>query len=96
MAVVSATSNGADENSFAVKEDKKGWLSKRTHFTHRWKPAWFQLKETKLLYGENEEDRKRTFFLRAGTTSEQQGWMEAICEAQLSSRDHATNACVVQ
>nr|XP_046147215.1 pleckstrin homology-like domain-containing protein [Oncorhynchus gorbuscha] len=126
MAVVSATSNGADENLVEIKEDKKGWLSKRTHFTHRWKRAWFQLKETILFYGENEEkllkpinlvgavvevveggdgsfewtitpkDRKRTFFLKAGTIAEQQGWMEAICEAQLSSRDHATNACVVQ
>ena len=63
MAVESATSNGADENS-KLKEDKKGWLSKRTHFTHRWKTTWFQLKDTQLLYGQNEEVRseERRFY----------------------------------
>ncbi|KAJ8008880.1 hypothetical protein DPEC_G00083030 [Dallia pectoralis] len=124
MAVVSATSNGAHEN--ALKEDKRGWLSKRAHFSHRWKTVWVQVKESQLLYGENEEklmktinlvgavvetvegrdgsfewtispkDRKRTFFVRAGCAAEQKEWMEAICEAQLRSTDHATNACVVQ
>ncbi|KAG9347380.1 hypothetical protein JZ751_004947 [Albula glossodonta] len=39
---------------------------------------------------------RRTYFLRAKSEAEQQGWMLAICEAQLSSRDHASNACVVQ
>lgn len=39
---------------------------------------------------------KRTFFLRAGSAEEQQQWMVAICEAQMSSGEHASNACVVQ
>ncbi|KAJ8275006.1 hypothetical protein COCON_G00096310 [Conger conger] len=125
MAVVSATSNGLVENTTETKENKKGWLSKRTHFSYRWKPAWFEVTETKLLYGENEEepqktinligaevealegdgafgwtitpkDSSRTFFLRASSEAEQRGWMLAICEAQLSSTEHASNACVVQ
>ncbi|XP_067097314.1 pleckstrin homology-like domain-containing protein [Osmerus mordax] len=124
MAVESATSNGADENS-KLKEDKKGWLSKRTHFTHRWKTTWFQLKDTQLLYGQNEgkpvksidivgavvetdegggsygwtitpKDRSRTFYLRAESVVDQQGWMLAVCEAQLTSTEHASNACVLQ
>ncbi|KAI1897382.1 hypothetical protein AGOR_G00082730 [Albula goreensis] len=125
MAVVSATSNGLAENTTETKENRKGWLSKRTHFTYRWKPAWFEVTETKLMYGDSKEvpqktinligaevaategDRaygwtitpkhsRRTYFLRARSEAEQQGWMLAICEAQLSSRDHASNACVVQ
>lgn len=39
---------------------------------------------------------KRTFFLRAGSAEEQQQWMVAICEEQMSSGEHASNACVVQ
>lgn len=39
---------------------------------------------------------KRTFFLRAGSAKEQQQWMVAICEAQMSSGKHIPNACVVQ
>lgn len=38
----------------------------------------------------------RTFFLRASTQEEQQQWMEAICEAQMRSQEHVSNACVVQ
>ncbi|KAG5276602.1 hypothetical protein AALO_G00107560 [Alosa alosa] len=49
MAVVSATSNGTVEN------DRKGWLLKRTHFTYRWKLAWFELKDSLLVYGDNEK-----------------------------------------
>lgn len=56
-AVESATSNGTNANSAEIKDEKKGWLSKRTQFTHRWKPTWFQLNETQLVYGENEEVR---------------------------------------
>ncbi|KAJ8270966.1 hypothetical protein GJAV_G00121270 [Gymnothorax javanicus] len=125
MAVVSATSNGVVENTAQKKENKRGWLSKRTHFTYRWKPAWFEVTEGKLRYGENKEepqktinligaevqalegdgifgwtitpkDSRRTFFLRASCEAEQQDWMFAICEAQLSSREHASNACAVQ
>ena len=54
--VESATSINGDTK----QQDKKGWLSKRTQFTHRWKPAWFQLKDTQLVYGENEEVRSIT------------------------------------
>ncbi|KAK3516938.1 hypothetical protein QTP70_028230 [Hemibagrus guttatus] len=126
MAGTSATSNGASEKrSEEAEEAKKGWLSIKTHFTRRWKPAWFQLKDSKLYYGGNgknpgksisligaemealEQDgrfdwtirpqgSKRTFFLRAGSAEEQQKWMVAICEAQMSSGEHASNACVVQ
>ncbi|KAL0967276.1 hypothetical protein UPYG_G00250200 [Umbra pygmaea] len=126
MAVVSATSNGVDEKSIAINEGKKGWLSKRTQYTHRWKKAWFELTDSQLLYGEDEKkrlkiinlvgavvetvegrdgsfewtvtpkDRKRTYFVRATSTAEQQEWMEAICEAQLISRDPATKTCVLQ
>ncbi len=39
---------------------------------------------------------KRTFTLRASTAEEQQAWMSAICEAQLTSEGHSSNACVVQ
>lgn len=39
---------------------------------------------------------KRTFFLRAGSAEEQQQWMVAICEAQMSSGEYTANACVVQ
>ncbi|KAK2883702.1 hypothetical protein QQF64_016619 [Cirrhinus molitorella] len=42
------------------------------------------------------KDSKRTFILRANTAEEQQGWMTAICEAQLNSEEHNSNACVVQ
>ncbi|XP_066575899.1 PH domain-containing protein DDB_G0274775 [Amia ocellicauda] len=60
MAVVSATSNGVEETAAETTAAKKGWLSKRTQFTYRWKPAWFVLKETQLLYGDNEkEDHKK-------------------------------------
>lgn len=41
-------------------------------------------------------DSKRTFFLMADAAEERQAWMTAICEAQLSSKDHNSNACVVQ
>ncbi|XP_015209860.2 uncharacterized protein [Lepisosteus oculatus] len=60
MAVVPATSNGVAENTNGTIRVKKGWLSKRTQFTHRWKPAWFVLKETELLYGDNEEEPRKT------------------------------------
>ncbi|XP_027011169.2 pleckstrin homology-like domain-containing protein [Tachysurus fulvidraco] len=126
MAGTSATSNGATEKRLEeAKGAKKGWLSKKTHFTRRWKQAWFQIKDSKLYYGENEKNpvksisligaeiealeheggfdwtirpqgSKRTFFLRAGSAEDQQQWMVAICEAQMSSREHTSNACVVQ
>ncbi|KAI7799716.1 pleckstrin homology-like domain-containing protein [Triplophysa rosa] len=41
-------------------------------------------------------DSKRTFFLGTDAAEERQAWMTAICEAQLSSKDHNSNACVVQ
>ncbi|XP_039604037.1 pleckstrin homology-like domain-containing protein [Polypterus senegalus] len=55
MAEESATSNGSLRN-FTTHEStsKRGWLFKRSHFTHRWKPAWFVLHETQLMYGKNE------------------------------------------
>ncbi|XP_053470660.1 pleckstrin homology-like domain-containing protein [Ictalurus furcatus] len=126
MAGTSATSNGATEKrSEEAKEAKKGWLSKKTIFTRRWKPAWFQIKDSRLYYGGNQKNpvksisligaeiealeqdggfdwtikpqgSKRTFFLRAGSAEEQQQWMMAICEVQMSSGEHASNACVVQ
>lgn len=58
MAVVSATSNGTVEN-VVEENDRKGWLLKRTHFTYRWKLAWFELKESMLVYGDNEKVRRR-------------------------------------
>ncbi|XP_036438693.1 pleckstrin homology-like domain-containing protein [Colossoma macropomum] len=122
MAVVSATSNGATEDA---EGSKAGWLSKKTQFTRRWRPAWFQINQSRLLYGPNEKtaaktisligarvealeddgrfgwaitpkNSKRTFFLRAGSAEEQQEWMVAVCEAQIKSGKHASNACVVQ
>ncbi|XP_056118646.1 pleckstrin homology-like domain-containing protein [Rhinichthys klamathensis goyatoka] len=42
------------------------------------------------------KDSKRTFKLRAGGAEEQQAWVTAICEAQLSSEQHSAKACVVQ
>uniref|UniRef100_A0AAY4C452 PH domain-containing protein n=1 Tax=Denticeps clupeoides TaxID=299321 RepID=A0AAY4C452_9TELE len=117
MAGPPATSNGATE--------RKGRLLKRAHFTRRWKPTWFRMVESKLLYGGKPEnlhktinlvgadvrlvdcdpnfgwsitpkDGGRTFFLRASTAEEQQAWMESICEAQLASQEHGSNACVLQ
>uniref|UniRef100_A0A8C2JR97 Si:ch73-111k22.3 n=1 Tax=Cyprinus carpio TaxID=7962 RepID=A0A8C2JR97_CYPCA len=38
----------------------------------------------------------RSFMLQASTAEEQQAWMSAICEAQLSSEQHSSNACVLQ
>uniref|UniRef100_A0A3B1KIZ7 PH domain-containing protein n=1 Tax=Astyanax mexicanus TaxID=7994 RepID=A0A3B1KIZ7_ASTMX len=94
MAVVSATSNGSTEKRLEEAEGgKSGWLSKKTQFTRRWRPAWFQIQESRLIYGGND---RRTFFLRAGSAEEQQEWMVAICEAQMSSGEHSSNACVVQ
>lgn len=58
MAVVSATSNGTVEKVVEAN-DKKGWLLKRTHFTYRWKLAWFELKDSVLVYGDNEKVRRR-------------------------------------
>ncbi|XP_036406062.1 pleckstrin homology-like domain-containing protein [Megalops cyprinoides] len=63
MDEVSATSNGALENTSETVESKTGWLSKRTHFTYRWKPAWFKLGETKLLYGDKEEETRKSIDL---------------------------------
>ncbi|XP_043076091.1 pleckstrin homology-like domain-containing protein [Puntigrus tetrazona] len=40
--------------------------------------------------------KKRTYILRANTAEEQQAWMSAICEAQLTSEEHSSNACVLQ
>ncbi|KAG9283097.1 kinesin-related protein 1 [Astyanax mexicanus] len=126
MAVVSATSNGSTEKRLEEAEGgKSGWLSKKTQFTRRWRPAWFQIQESRLIYGGNEQtaakiisligaqiealeddgrfgwtitpkNSRRTFFLRAGSAEEQQEWMVAICEAQMSSGEHSSNACVVQ
>ncbi|XP_067273408.1 pleckstrin homology-like domain-containing protein [Pseudorasbora parva] len=42
------------------------------------------------------KDSKRTFMLRADGAEEQQACVTAICEAQLSSEQHSSNACVVQ
>ncbi|XP_067239487.1 pleckstrin homology-like domain-containing protein [Chanodichthys erythropterus] len=42
------------------------------------------------------KDSKRTFMLRASSAEEQWACMTAICEAQLSSEQHCSNACVVQ
>lgn len=53
---MSATSNGTVENGVDAI-DKKGWLLKRTHFTYRWKLAWFELKDSMLVYGDNEKVR---------------------------------------
>lgn len=56
MAGASATSNGAiEKHSEEVEEAKKGWLSKKTHFTRRWKPVWFQIKDSQLYYGGKEK-----------------------------------------
>ncbi|KAI4903134.1 hypothetical protein NFI96_033600 [Prochilodus magdalenae] len=126
MAVASATSNGSTGKRLEeAEESKTGWLSKRTHFTRRWRPAWFQIQDSKLFYGGNEKNASkaisligaqvealkddgrfgwtvtpknsnRTFFLRADSAEEQQEWMVAICEAQMKSGAHTSNACVVQ
>ncbi|TSP57644.1 Pleckstrin homology domain-containing family A member 6 [Bagarius yarrelli] len=126
MAGSSATSNGATEKHLIKAENgKNGWLSKKTQFTRRWKPVWFQIKDSKLFYGETEKNPvksislvgaeiealekdgglgwiirphggKRSFFFRAESAEEQQQWMEAICEAQMSSGERTANACVVQ
>ncbi|XP_051954603.1 pleckstrin homology-like domain-containing protein [Xyrauchen texanus] len=42
------------------------------------------------------QDSIRTFILRADSAEERQAWMTAICEAQLSSQEHNSNACVLQ
>ncbi|KAI5090756.1 differentially expressed in FDCP 6-like [Silurus meridionalis] len=127
MAGASATSNGATEkrSGEAEKECKKGWLCKKTHFTRRWKPAWFQIKDSRLYYGGKEkypvksisligagieaqdqdghfdwtirpQGSERAYFFRAGSAEEQQQWMVAICEAQMGSGEHTSNACVIQ
>ncbi|XP_065125021.1 oxysterol-binding protein 1 [Paramisgurnus dabryanus] len=129
MAVESATSNGTtDENhpEEIIDKCKKGWLFKKTHYTKRWKVAWFHIRNGNLFYGVNEEstekcinlaganmdllegdddrfgwtitprDSKRTFFLSADAAEERQAWMTAICEEQLNSEQHNSNACVVQ
>ncbi|XP_062857087.1 pleckstrin homology-like domain-containing protein [Trichomycterus rosablanca] len=126
MAGASATSNGASEKRSEEPEGgKKGWLSKKTQFTRRWKPVWFHIKDSQLYYGGNEQtpvksisligaevealeddtcfswtikpqNRNRTFFLKAGSAEEQQQWMVALVEAQMSSKEHAVNACVLQ
>ncbi|XP_066532455.1 pleckstrin homology-like domain-containing protein [Hoplias malabaricus] len=128
MAEGCATSNGAGEKRLEDPEEEKGksgWLSKKTQFTRRWKPAWVQIKHSQLLYGANEQTAvkvirligaqvealegeghfgwtitpkhsKRRFVLRADSAEEQQDWMVAICEAQMKSGEHASNACVVQ
>lgn len=54
MAVVSATSNGSVENT-GERVGKRGWLLKRSHFTHRWKRAWFELQDNILVYGDDEK-----------------------------------------
>ncbi|KAL6486650.1 hypothetical protein MHYP_G00060420 [Metynnis hypsauchen] len=60
MALVSATSNGATEDA---EGSKAGWLSKKTQFTRRWRPAWFQIQQSKLLYGANEKSSAKTISL---------------------------------
>ncbi|KAL2081841.1 hypothetical protein ACEWY4_021659 [Coilia grayii] len=62
MAVVSATSNGSVENT-VERIVKKGWLLKRSHFTYRWKLAWFELKDNMLAYGDDEKRPHKTINL---------------------------------
>ena len=42
---------------FGAPGEKTGWLSKRAHFTLRWRPTWFHLKGGRLLYGESDQVR---------------------------------------
>ena len=35
--------------------EMKGWLMKRTRFTHHWKKQWFVLKNVELYYGDDEQ-----------------------------------------
>lgn len=55
----SVSADGAEEDSSAaVKAERKGWLSKRSRFTNRWRRTWFELKDGQLLYGRSEEVRE--------------------------------------
>ncbi|XP_041105377.1 pleckstrin homology-like domain-containing protein [Polyodon spathula] len=73
MAEAPATSNGVIRDSAVLAADKQGWLSKRTQFTHRWKPVWFVLKETQLLYGENEKEAQKKINLLGAHVKEVDG-----------------------
>ncbi|XP_059354003.1 pleckstrin homology-like domain-containing protein [Carassius carassius] len=49
-----------------------------------------------LVWSVTPRDSERSFLLQARTAEERQAWMSAICEAQLSSQQHRSNACVLQ
>ncbi|CAL8312396.1 unnamed protein product [Lota lota] len=60
-----------------VAGGKSGWLSKRTHFTLRWKPTWFHLKGSRLMYGETEQSPVKTIHLvgaEVGSAEDPLGW----------------------
>ncbi|CAL8395026.1 unnamed protein product [Gadus morhua 'NCC'] len=62
---------------FGAPGEKTGWLSKRAHFTLRWRPTWFHLKGGRLLYGESDQSPVKTIPLvgaEVGGSDDPLGW----------------------
>ncbi|XP_029902591.1 PH domain-containing protein DDB_G0274775 [Myripristis murdjan] len=70
----SASAGGAEEDSSAaVKVERKGWLSKRSRFTSRWRRTWFELKDGQLLYGRSEEKPVKSIDLTGAVLETEEG-----------------------
>ncbi|XP_071752888.1 uncharacterized protein LOC139909615 [Centroberyx gerrardi] len=84
LPVESVASNGADESA-VVKAGKKGWLRKRSRFTHRWKQTWVQLEGCQLLYGETEEKAAKRISLGGAVLETEEG--SGAFEWSITARD---------
>ncbi|EDV24025.1 uncharacterized protein TRIADDRAFT_57083 [Trichoplax adhaerens] len=77
---------------------KEGWLYKRhsNFVAHKWKKLWFRLKDTKLYYGESEQDLIKSLELEGCELAESSIDKKEFCfciKPHKSKRIYYIHAC---